>query len=159
MKNQPIGVVYSIVNTSTGKTYIGQTTLKPGKRFTNHTCCSPSTELSRDIKRFGKNQFETRILKQCHTAEELNESERFFYEKKKKESPTLLYNKVVPPTHIINRKKSGLNSESIQCGLRIKFIYYEHILKKATANPKNVHNAISYEINKLIEDDYDKHNP
>lgn len=52
------------------------------------------------------------------------------------------------------------NSESIQVVTRIKNTdgqpHYNHLKKKAEANPDNGHNHVATEINLLIEADYKK---
>lgn len=57
--------VYKVINTLNGKVYIGQTT-RPEKRFAEHTWKgSKSKILSAAIKKYGKENFEFKILCWC----------------------------------------------------------------------------------------------
>ena len=85
------GFIYSIVNNITGKTYIGKKQCvrkikrKPLKGKTRNridhkesdwkTYTSSSNELNEDIKKYGKENFEFRILKICSSKWELGYEE------------------------------------------------------------------------------------
>ena len=84
-----MGLIYMRISPSGGK-YIGQTALQEEKRWERHyqESCSPKRKdynsiLNKAIRKYGKDNFEVRILEDNIPQEKLNEREAFWIEKYK----------------------------------------------------------------------------
>lgn len=84
-----MGLIYMRISPSSGK-YIGQTALQEEKRWEGHyqeSCYPKRTEynsiLNKAIRKYGKDNFEVRILEDNIPQEKLNEREAFWIEKYK----------------------------------------------------------------------------
>lgn len=73
------GIIYKITNSSNGKSYVGQTTQKIGNRWKAHCKFSNGidTEISRAIKKYGKECFIIEKICECKTKEILDIMETF----------------------------------------------------------------------------------
>jgi group I intron endonuclease len=75
---KPYGVIYKIINTSTGGIYIGQTTTKVRSRVVKHFSDARNgkdTILCHAIRKYGKEAFEVVVLMECGSREELDAAE------------------------------------------------------------------------------------
>ena len=75
---KPYGIIYLIKNKLNEKCYIGQTVQALGKRIYRHRYKSNKKimPISVAIKKYGWNNFETKLLSTCYSLEELNEEEK-----------------------------------------------------------------------------------
>jgi group I intron endonuclease len=89
------GVIYKITNLINKKVYVGQTTVKPQKRFNQHINDSKNNPkksiIAQAIKKYGVENFSFEVILECYSQEELNskETEQILLYKKQK----LSYNK------------------------------------------------------------------
>lgn len=71
--------IYLITNTVNGKQYVGQTKQELRLRWNLHcTKRSGTPAVGRAIKKYGRDAFAIRVLSICHTAEQLDDAERYF---------------------------------------------------------------------------------
>ena len=82
-KLKPYGVVYFVINKITGKYYVGQTTWTAEKRWNRHVLDSvrpsrASNHFSRATRKYGKENFEVRVIFTCYDEKTLNEAEIHF---------------------------------------------------------------------------------
>lgn len=93
-------VVYKITNKINGKFYIGQTTQNLVIRWKKHihgkTKC---TAISNAIQKYGKENFEIKVLAQCNSIEEMNHRESYYIK---------LFNTLAPNGY--NLRSGGNNS-------------------------------------------------
>lgn len=76
------GVVYALTNKSTGKVYVGQTTLTLEVRWKRHcTAKKGCTALIRALKKYGPQSFTKRVLCKATTRAELNAYETYWIAK------------------------------------------------------------------------------
>jgi group I intron endonuclease len=71
--------VYKITNAINGKKYVGQTTMRLSKRFTDHVCAAKSGSTSiihNAIRKYGRDAFKIELLEECQSLEKLDEAER-----------------------------------------------------------------------------------
>lgn len=75
-------IIYKITNKITGLIYIGQTKKSINIRFKEHckksNCCR---RLKHSIQKYGKENFDVKIIYICSSLEEMNEKEVFFIKK------------------------------------------------------------------------------
>ena len=71
------GLIYKITNTLNGKCYVGQTTRTPEERFVEHKRCQTSN-IGREIRKYGVENFTVEVLEECEIRELLNEREIFW---------------------------------------------------------------------------------
>lgn len=72
-------IVYKITNKIDSKSYIGQTVKSLEKRWVHH--CTPSSGcryLSGAIQKYGKENFEVKVLARCMSVEEMNHREQYY---------------------------------------------------------------------------------
>lgn len=77
--NLPNMIVYKITNLLTGKFYIGKTAQALEKRWIQH--CTPRSGcryLSKSIRKYGKENFEIKVLTYCNNIEEMNHREQYY---------------------------------------------------------------------------------
>jgi len=67
-----------ITNKVNGKRYIGQTSQELSRRWHAHCSAKKYTPLVRAIKKYGKNNFEIKVLCRCNTVEEMNHREQHY---------------------------------------------------------------------------------
>lgn len=73
------GKIYKIINKLDGKVYVGQTVSSLQKRWREH--CSAHSEcryVSRAIIKYGKENFEIKVLAHCNSIEEMNHREQYY---------------------------------------------------------------------------------
>lgn len=70
-------IVYKITNLLTGKSYIGQTVGSMRRRWNRHCSESSCVLLNRSIKKYGKENFEIKVLAYCNNIEEMNHREQY----------------------------------------------------------------------------------
>ena len=85
MKNEDknvYGVIYKIKNKINGKFYIGQTVQDPIKRWKKHVKLnwdkSNKMPICLAIKKYGEENFEFEVIKNCNNLEELNDYEKYY---------------------------------------------------------------------------------
>jgi group I intron endonuclease len=74
-------IVYLITNKINGKRYIGQTMQTAKARFSKHCSVSSANKgmpIVRAIQKYGKNNFEMKILCRCNSIEEMNHRESYY---------------------------------------------------------------------------------
>jgi group I intron endonuclease len=73
----PYGYIYMVLNTVTGKKYIGQTTQEPTQRFNQHLFrrASHCKALSAAISKYGQDAFEFSIIAESASKDELDRAE------------------------------------------------------------------------------------
>jgi len=70
-------VIYKITNKVNGLSYIGQTINSFKKRWGEHCSkASNKTYIDRAIKKYGKENFKTSIIKHCNNIQDLNQEEK-----------------------------------------------------------------------------------
>lgn len=70
-------VIYVIINKINGKCYVGQTTRTLEQRIAEHKS-SKDTCIGKAIQKYGRENFEVKVLEECNSIEELNEREIFW---------------------------------------------------------------------------------
>ena len=70
-------VIYLITNLLNNKKYVGQTSRDFKQRIKEHTKDN-LTEIDRDIKIYGIENFKTEIIEECKTIEEMNKREKYW---------------------------------------------------------------------------------
>jgi len=77
------GIIYKATNKINGKIYIGQTVKSLDKRMKRHIRDTKrlNTYFSRALKKYGKENFEWKIIVECNSLEELNKTEVEMIEK------------------------------------------------------------------------------
>lgn len=82
-------VVYIITNKLNGKQYIGQTTQAARKRFMAHCSVGSGTMniLKSSIIKYGKENFDYRVLSECSNIEQLNDAEMYWIEYMQTKAP------------------------------------------------------------------------
>lgn len=91
-------IIYKITNKTTGKCYIGQTTLPLSRRWYKHTHDSKCPAIRDAIKKYGKDNFQIEIIDRAKTLDELNEKECYWIN---------FYNSLVPNGY--NLRDGGMN--------------------------------------------------
>src|ERR1700744_6396791 len=79
--NNFVGYIYVLTSPS-GKSYVGQTTRTPEKRWKQHVCASANVDNSHPlyeaIRKYGWENFDKEIFAECDSREELDREERYF---------------------------------------------------------------------------------
>lgn len=81
------GIIYKTTCLANGKIYIGQTT-----NWRNKNYIGSGTLIQRAISKYGKRNFERRILRLCYSQKELNTWEYVFIKKYKSQDKSIGYN-------------------------------------------------------------------
>lgn len=71
------GAVYKIINKVNGKVYVGQTVRGVKNRFNEHAR-QPNSYIGRSIRKYGKGNFELKIIDTSYNIDELNEKEVYW---------------------------------------------------------------------------------
>lgn len=95
MTQKPFGIIYSALNTSTGKRYIGQTTEGLLQRRARHWKNPTNEHLRRSLTKYGTDKFLWIILDTAYSAKELNLKEAFWIEHYGSHLPEYGYNKTM----------------------------------------------------------------
>lgn len=71
-------IIYKSTNKINGKEYIGQTVNSLEKRISSHKASKKETYFSHALKKYGNENFEWEVLKECNSKEELDKMEIFY---------------------------------------------------------------------------------
>jgi group I intron endonuclease len=71
-------VIYKITNKLNNKSYIGQTIRSVKSRWNRHCSKTSNSAISKAIQKYGKHNFEFRIIIRAETIDELNHREQYF---------------------------------------------------------------------------------
>lgn len=74
-------IIYQLLNTVNGKSYIGQTIQTVMDRVYRHRSSTSKSAVSNAIKKYGFENFEVISLQECATQEELNAAEEYWVKK------------------------------------------------------------------------------
>lgn len=124
-------IVYQIINKINGKLYIGQTVQPLLRRWTAH--CTKNIKINaigKAIKKYGKENFEIKILCRCSTIEEMNHRESYYIK---------LKNTMAPNGYNLN---SGGNGRKISDATRAKLSESHKGIKISDATKKKLSSSL-----------------
>lgn len=101
---KPIGFVYLTTNIVNGKIYVGQHEIKDLK-FNDSYIGSGGRRFRNALNKYGRDNFQRKILKVCFTTNQLNGYETYFIKKLRATDPKIGYNQLPGPTHLLNPSK------------------------------------------------------
>lgn len=101
--NDVYGYVYMIRNITNGKIYIGQ---HKGSTF-DSSYYGSGMEITRAIKELGKENFTQKVLKWCHSKDELDTAEAKLIKMFEATNPSIGYNVKDEITHTIRKEVNG----------------------------------------------------
>lgn len=71
-------IIYKIINKLNNKCYIGQTIRSINSRWNRHCCKTNNSAIAKAIQKYGKHNFEIRMIARANSIDELNHREIYY---------------------------------------------------------------------------------
>ena len=126
-----IGFIYLTTNLVNGKVYVGQHIVKSPKDF-NDGYLGSGTLFQRALRKYGKDNFQRKILKVCYSLNQLNAFETYYIKKYNPNlDPNVGYNQCPGPIDVcgrLNPAKLPEVREKIRKSMKGRFVKEKHYL-------------------------------